>query len=193
MEKKFVCACGLTCCDCLFYKRDFFDAANTMRRTIEEYRIDFFYDKLSNKEVNSQIAEHLKQDAEEFNGLFTIFNRMPDFVKFLDAITAIQCKNTCRDKGGCSIGGITHKCDVIECITDKAIEGCWQCTDNKSCEKLSFVKSHYGKTIVENLEKLESERVDSLLSRGNQYYEWQRKIIKMQEANHHESEQSRSK
>jgi hypothetical protein len=27
MEKNLVCPCGLTCCDCLFYKSEIYDAA----------------------------------------------------------------------------------------------------------------------------------------------------------------------
>ena len=178
MERKYVCACGLICSDCLFYKKDFFEAANTMKNLIDEYRFDFFYNLLSRKEVNAQIAEHLNQDKAEFQDMFTIFEKMPDFVKTLEAIIKIQCKNTCREKNGCTIGGITHSCEVIECVNKKNIEGCWKCSENKTCTKLSFQKKSYGKTITENFDKLEKEGMDSLKSRGNQYYVWQWKILK---------------
>jgi hypothetical protein len=178
MEGKYVCACGLTCCDCLFYKKEFFDAANIMKNLIDEYRFDFFYNRLSKKEVNGRMAKHLKQDETEYNEKFLIFEKMPEFVKVLEGIISIQCKNTCREKNGCSMGGITHTCEVIECVNKKNLEGCWKCSEYRTCEKLSFQKMSYGKTILDNLEKLEESGMNSLQPRGNQYYEWQRKIIK---------------
>jgi hypothetical protein len=178
MESKYVCPCGLICTDCLFYKKEFFEAANTMKKLIDEYRFDFFFHLLSRKEVNGQIAEHLQMDQAEFQDKFSIFEKMPEFVKVLEGIIAIQCKDTCREKNGCSIGGSTHACEVVECVNQKNIEGCWMCAENKTCNKLSFQKTSYGKTILENFEKLALEGLSSLQSRGNQYYEWQRKIIK---------------
>ncbi len=178
MESKYVCPCGLICSDCLFYKKEFFEAANTMKRLINEYRFDFFYSILSRKEVNGPIAEHLRLDKAEFQEKVSIFQEMPEFVKVLDGIIAIQCKNTCREMNGCSIGGSTHACEVLECVNQKNIEGCWQCAEYRTCGKLSFQKASYGKTILENFEMLEKEGMGSLPSRGNQYYEWQRKIIK---------------
>ncbi len=181
MENKYVCACGLTCCDCLFYKKEFFEAANTMKRLIDGYRFDYFYNILSKKEVSGQIAEHLKADKAEYQAMFRIFEKMPDFVKVLEGIISTQCKYTCREKNGCSIGGITHACEAIECVSKKGIEGCWKCAEYKTCDKLSFQKNNYGKTVTENLAQLEREGMSSLQARGNQYYQWQRRIIKANE------------
>jgi len=178
MEKKYVCPCGLTCCDCLFYKKEFFESAHAMKKLIEEYRFDYFYNLLSRKKINGKMAEHLKQEKFEYIEKFSIFETMPDFVKTLDGIISIQCKNTCRENNGCSIGGVTHACDVLTCVNEKYIEGCWECTEHQTCKKLSFQKSNYGKTISENIELLKNQGTDSLQARGNQYYEWQRKIIK---------------
>jgi hypothetical protein len=178
MENKYVCACGLTCCDCLFYKKEFFEAAKTMKSLIDEYRFDVFYSMLCKSEVSGQIAAHLKQDKTEYQAMFCVFEHMPDFVKVLDGIIAIQCKQTCREKNGCSIGGVTHGCEAIECVTNKGLEGCWKCAEYRTCDKLYFQKNSYGKTVTENLSQLESEGISGLRPRGNQYYEWQRRIIK---------------
>jgi len=178
MEEKYVCACGLTCCDCLFYKKEFFEAAKTMKSLIDEYRFDFFFSTLSKSEVSGQIAAHLKQDRAQYEALFRVLEGMPDFVKILEGIITIQCEHTCREKNGCSIGGMTHRCEALDCVSRKGLEGCWKCAEYDTCDKLAFQKKSYGKTITENLTRLEKEGMSSLRPRGNQYYEWQRKTIK---------------
>jgi len=178
MENKHVSVCGLTCCDCLFYKKEFFQAVKTMKRLIDEYRFDIFFSSLSNSETSGQIASHLRQDGAQFEAMFRVFEHMPDFVKVLDGIIAIECKHTCRDENGCSVGGTPHQCAALECANSKGLEGCWKCTEYRTCDKLAFQKKAYGKTVTENLAHLERAGTNSLRPRGNQYYEWQRKIIK---------------
>lgn len=141
----------------------------------------FFFGMLSKVEVSAHIAEHLKRDKTQTEAIFRIFKQMPDFVNVLEGILAIQCEKTCREKNGCSIGGSTHQCSALECVNSKGVEGCWECDDYKTCDKLAFQKKSYGKTVIENLARLEREGKGSLRPRGNQYYEWQRKIIKANE------------
>ncbi len=181
MEDKYVCPCGLTCCDCLFYNKEFFAAAGAMKRLIDEYRFDVFFAMLSKSEVSAHIASHLKRERIQFEEMCRVFERMPDFVKVLEGIIAIQCEHTCKEKNGCSIGGSTHRCEALECVNSKGIEGCWQCAEYRLCDKLAFQRRSYGKTVTENLARLEKEGPDSLRPRGNQYYEWQRKTIKANE------------
>jgi len=178
MEKKYVCACGLTCCDCLFYRPDFFEAARKMKEIINEFRIDIFFKLLNRRETNERIAEHLNQDKEVFLKKFASFEKMEQFVEVLNAIVEIQCKQTCFENKGCSIGGIKHRCKTIECVNEKGLNGCWECGENERCEKLSFQKMSYGKSVIENLEILRTKGLGCIKSRGNQYYEFQRKIIK---------------
>ena len=178
MEDKYVCPCGLTCCDCLFYKREFFDAARTMKRLIDEYRFDVFFGTLSRSEASSHIAAHLGRDRAEFTAMFRAFEHMPEFLQVLEGIIGIQCEQACREKNGCSIGGATHQCKALACVNSKGIEGCWKCAEYTTCDKLAFQRRSYGKTVTENLAQLEREGAASLRSRGNQYYEWQRKTMK---------------
>jgi hypothetical protein len=181
MERKYVSACGLTCCDCLFYKKDFFQAARTMKRLIDEYRFDVFFNSLSKMETSGAIASHLRCDGSQLADMFRVFVHMPAFVKVLEGIIAIECKNTCREKAGCSIGGTPHQCAALECVNSKGFEGCWKCPEFKSCDKLAFQKKAYGKTVTENLAHLEKGGTTSLRARGNQYYEWQRQMIRADE------------
>jgi hypothetical protein len=181
MESKYVSACGLTCCDCLFYKTEFFQAARTMKMLIDEYRFDVFFNSLSKRETSGAIASHLRRNGAQLEDMFRVFEHIPDFVKVLEGIIAIECKHTCREENGCSIGGTPHQCAALECVKSKGLEGCWKCTEFKTCDKLAFQKKAYGKTVTENLAHLERVGANSLRPRGNQYYEWQRKMIKVSE------------
>ncbi len=182
MDSKYVAACGLTCCDCLFYKPEFFEAANTLKKLIDEYGFDIFYRELSKQEVSAEIAEHLKQDNTKLHAMFRVFEKMPEFLEVLNGILRIRCRHTCREKHGCSIGGGRHQCDVIECVTEKRLEGCWKCSEYGTCSKLAFQKKHYGRTVAENLAQLEREGMNCLQPRGNQYYEWQRRAAQAKES-----------
>lgn len=47
MDKKLVCPCGLTCCDCLFYKTEIYETAKKLRKLIIEHELDKFLNILS--------------------------------------------------------------------------------------------------------------------------------------------------
>ncbi len=177
MESKYVSACGLTCCDCLFYKKEFFEAARTMKRLMAEYGFGLFFNALSNREKSDEIATQLGLDGAQLEGLLRVFERMPDFAKVLDGFVAVECRHTCREKNGCSIGGTPHQCAALKCVNSKGLDGCWKCAEYRTCDKLAFQKAKYGRTVVENLSRLAREGTSTLKSRGNQYYEWQRRIM----------------
>ncbi len=42
MDKKLMCLCSLTCCDCLFYKRELYETAQKLRELIKINDFDFF-------------------------------------------------------------------------------------------------------------------------------------------------------
>jgi hypothetical protein len=179
MDEKYVCPCGLTCCDCLFYKSEIYEAAIKLKKLIKDSQLDIFLTILSKHEVHKIMAKHLGEEDTKFGQIFETFNKLPDFFNILESIIKIQCKKTCRESGGCSIGGITHECEAVKCIKLKGYKGCWECSDYKSCNKLIFQKTSYGETIEGNLKLMKEKGIESVKSRGNQYYEWQRKLIKL--------------
>ena len=101
---------------------------------------------------------------------------MPDFLDVLDGLIALQCKKTCQEAGGCSMGGVTHECETLECIKSKGYNGCWDCAECENCEKLNFLKRGYGETIEGNLKIIKEEGMEAVKLRGNKYYAWKRKI-----------------
>ena len=179
MEEKLVCPCGLTCCDCLFYKSEIYDAARKLKEVIELNDLDLFLIGNSRKTNWKSMAEHLMltedQEWEQVGQYFDMFKDMPLFMKILDGIIKLQCKATCTEAGGCSLAGRTHDCHALECVKSNGYDGCWQCEKFESCDKLNFVKKHYGYVIEENLKIAKEKGIEEVKSHGNKYYAWQRK------------------
>ncbi len=175
MDKNFVCPCGLTCCDCLFHKSEIYAAASKLRRLIKESQLDIFLVLLSKPESWKAMAEHLGEDGNELGRYFKPFGKMSDFLEVLDSLIKIQCKSTCQEAGGCSLGGVTRECLALRCIKSEKYDGCWDCSEITGCEKLKFLKRGYGETIEGNLSIIKEKGLAAVVSRGNNYYAWQRK------------------
>ncbi|MDT8902941.1 DUF3795 domain-containing protein [Anaeroselena agilis] len=179
MDRKLVCPCGLTCCDCLFYKPEIYEAAFNLRELIKKHGLDTFLSICSNKNVWKVMGAHLDVDesqvGDEIGRHFDAFEQMPAFMSVLDGIIKLQCKSTCQEAGGCSFGGNKHECGALKCIRAKGYDGCWQCSESEQCEKLTFLKSSYGFVIEENLTTIRERGAAAVEPRGNQYYGWQRR------------------
>ena len=175
MDSKLVCPCGLTCCDCLFYKSQIYETAGKLKELIKASQLDTFLNLIIENKGWNGIAKHLGQDGSEIGQYFESFKEMPDFLNVLDGIIKLQCKTTCQESGGCSLGGITHECEALKCIRSKRYDGCWDCAEVGSCDKLTFLKRNYGETIEGNLRIIKDEGMEAVKSRGNKYYAWQRK------------------
>jgi hypothetical protein len=179
MDKKMVCPCGLTCCDCMFYKSEIYEAASRFKDTIKKYEFDKFLSILSNRKGWETMRKHLQlEESQMWDRFGKHFDAFKDIIKFmstLDSIIGLQCKNTCQEASGCSFTGETHKCGALECIIEKEYKGCWECSEYRGCDKLSFLRNSYGKVIEENLNLIKEKGIDAVESRGNEYYAWQRK------------------
>jgi hypothetical protein len=179
MDEKLVCPCGLTCCDCLFYKSEIYEAAQKLRDLIKINDLDVFFNNFSNRKNWELIAieMHLSDDQawEKVGQYFDRFKEMTTFMNILDGIINVQCKATCQEKGGCSAGGSTHQCNTVRCVKSKGYNGCWQCDEFENCDKLKFLKNRYGFIIEENLRTAKEKGVEAVKSHGNRYYAWQRR------------------
>lgn len=179
MEEKFVCPCGLTCRDCMFFQQEVFDAAAVLKDLIKKHDLDTFLTLCSKKQSIQAMGAHLGLDEErstgEFAAQFEIFESMPEFMRILDAVIQLRCRQTCREAGGCSEGGKTRVCIALQCVQSKGLDGCWACGSYKSCDKLSFLKNSYGHVIDENLQLIHEKGPAAVQSRGDEYYAWQRK------------------
>jgi hypothetical protein len=159
----------------LFYKEEIYQTARKLKEVIRISQLDKFLNLIVKNRGWNGIANHLGQDSSAIEKHFRSFDKLPAFMEVLEGIINLQCKTTCQESGGCSIGGVTHKCEALKCINEKGFEGCWQCGEFKNCEKLSFLRKNYGETIDGNLEIIKNEGVEAVKSRGNEYYAWQRR------------------
>ncbi|QSH40685.1 DUF3795 domain-containing protein [Lentisphaerota bacterium ZTH] len=176
MDKKYIAPCGLICIDCLFYKPEIYETAKKLKDIIKNSQLDIFLELITENESWNVIADHLNSSKAETGKNFEVFKKLPDFLKVLDGLIELQCKVPCRDKKGCSMGGVTHKCDALKCLTAKGYDGCWECAESESCDKLSFVRQAYGKTITKNFKTIKEKGIEAVKSHGNKYYAWQRNI-----------------
>lgn len=183
MDKKFVCACGLTCCDCLFYsgRSEVYDTAAKLKQLIKESQLDVFLTILSKNEVNQAMAHHLGVDETEFADFFEPFKKLPIFFEVLEGIIKMQCQKTCQEANGCSMMGSLKECEAIKCVRQKGYAGCWECSDQENCDKLFFQRRSYGETITGNFKIIRENGMEAVKSRGNRYYEWQRRVNAVRE------------
>jgi hypothetical protein len=146
---------------------------------IKTHDLDQFFQTVSNPKNWQAIAAQMHLNADEawekFGQYFDRFKDMAVFTGILDSIIKLQCKTPCREAGGCSVAGNIHQCSALQCVKSKQYQGCWQCDEFESCDKLKFLKKNYGFVIEENLKTAREKGVTEVKSYGNRYYAWQRK------------------
>jgi len=175
VDKKDICACGLTCCDCLFHKEGIYETAAKLKEEIKNSQLDVFLNLIVKNKGWNGIARHLSQDGDVFAEHFKSFEKLPAFMEVLDGIINLQCKTTCSEADGCSIAGDTHQCATLLCCKEKGFVGCWECDSFENCDKLTFLKMNYGDTIEGNLKIIRDHGIGAVKSRSTQYYAWQKK------------------
>lgn len=74
----------------------------------------------------SKIVEALSK-----NSFFKTFNNYPLCYEVLGAMVKLRCRKICKD-GGAAF------CEIRKCCQKKGIEGCWECEEFETCEKLDF-------------------------------------------------------
>ena len=105
--------CGLNCAECFGYKMTVSEAAKSLRREMR--------------------AAKLKEAWKEIPFL----GEYEPFKKALDGLAMLRCKNACRGGGG------PPWCKIRRCCQKKGFDGCWECADSETCDKLEerFIKN----------------------------------------------------
>lgn len=65
------------------------------------------------------------------------------FLAKLDELIALRCTKICKDGGG------NPECTIRKCCLKKRIDGCWDCDNFESCDKLKDQYIHNIKQIKE--------------------------------------------
>jgi hypothetical protein len=125
--------CGLYCGDCAGYTQSIADLARDLREELRLHRV-------------AQIADALAK--------IPFFKEFKDYEKcynLLGTMTKMRCKQTCRGDSG------PPNCKIRKCCRAKKIEGCWQCDEFPTCEKLKMLEPGHGVAHLKNLRKLKRQ------------------------------------
>jgi len=148
-DRNQIAYCGLYCGDCFAHKGKIADLARDLRKELRQSKFD-------------KTAESLSDIS-----FFKVFENYGQCYEVLGALVKFRCKNACRDGGGPPF------CKIRKCSQKKGIEGCWECDEFETCEKLDFLKPGHGDAHLKNLRKIKKRGIDEFLG-GTRY--WYNKI-----------------
>lgn len=139
-ERDLIAYCGLYCGDCFGYQGKIADLARDLRKELRQAKF-------------SKTADFLSTVS-----FFEVFKNYSQCYEVLGAMVKFRCKNTCKGGGGPPF------CKMRKCCQKKGIEGCWQCDEFETCEKLAFLKPSHGDAHIKNLRRINKTGIDSFLS-----------------------------
>ncbi len=142
-ENDLIAYCGLYCGDCFNRKGEIADLARDLRKKLREAKFD---------RVSRGLSRFFKQ-----------FENYEQCYGVLGAMVRLRCKKSCRDGGG------NPSCKIRKCCQKKGIEGCWECEEYKTCEKLDFLKTIHEDAHLKNLRKIKTKGIDKFLE-GKRYW-----------------------
>lgn len=119
--------CGLYCGECPNHTGVIADLARDLRKELRTYRWD-------------KTAELLSDYP-----FFKDYENYDDCYKVLGAMVKMRCSRTCRE------GGANPSCKIRICAKKKELDGCWECPDFETCEKLEFLSVNHGVAHLKNL------------------------------------------
>jgi len=125
--------CGLYCQDCHGYNGKIPDLARDLRKELREKRYDKFAHFISTYSFG--------KDYKNYDECY----------KVLGAMVKFRCKKGCRDGGGSPF------CKIRKCAQKKELDGCWECSDFETCNKLDFLKNVHGDAHIKNLKKIKKK------------------------------------
>lgn len=145
-NKDLIAYCGLYCGGCPIYKGKIADLARDLRKELREVKFD-------------KTAEALSEIS-----FFKIFNNYQQCYEVLGAMVKLRCRKVCKDGGGPPF------CKIRKCCQKKGIDGCWECEEFETCEKLDFLKPGHGDAHIKNIRKIRKEGTEEFLKRGKYWY-----------------------
>jgi len=147
--------CGIYCGDCIRYRSRSADLARELVSELQDTEFDKYADI---KSSSAKQPDAVKQ-----------FEHYKECYEVLEAIAALQCNTPCRLGGGCP----TFSCEILECCQKKGFDGCWECGEFESCEKLESLKSISGDSPQQNLKKIKELGLDRWAGHRYKPYIWQ--------------------
>lgn len=138
--------CGLYCPDCPNRKGVIADLARDLRKELRTYRFD------KTAELLSSIS------------FFKEFKNYSECYEVLGAMVKMRCGRTCRNGGG------NPACKIRKCVQKKKLQGCWECNEFETCEKLSYLEGNHGKAHMKNLRIIKKKGVEEFMKGKKHWY-----------------------
>ncbi|MDD5288086.1 MAG: DUF3795 domain-containing protein [Dehalococcoidales bacterium] len=120
--------CGLDCADCINHKGEIADMARDLRKKLRE--------------------EKFAQMAPGLSKFFKPLRNYEVCYEVLGAMVRLRCNRACHEGGG------NPYCRVRLCCQKKEIDGCWECAEFETCQKMDFLEPIHGDEHLKNLRKL---------------------------------------
>jgi hypothetical protein len=131
--EELVTYCGLYCGDCHGYTGRVADLARDLRKELRQTRYDLFADFMA-----------ITPFGKVFENYDTCYEVLGQMVKF-------RCRRGCRNGGG------NPGCTIRKCVLKKELDGCWECAEFETCEKLDFLIPVHGDAHKKNLRRLKKQ------------------------------------
>jgi len=145
-ESELTAYCGLYCGDCIRYRCRAADLSESLLDEIE-------------KNHWLQYTAVKKSDVEAFDQ----FEALP---KLLKALAELKCNTPCRAGGD----GCGQPCAISACVKGKDLDGCWQCPDFETCDKLEFLVPLHGDSVRNNLRAIQQHGLENWAQHRDKCY-----------------------
>ena len=145
-ERDLIAYCGLYCGDCFSHEGKVADLARDLRKELRRAKFD-------------RTAESLSDIS-----FFKVLENYGQCYEVLGTMVKFRCKKACKGGGGPPF------CNMRKCSLKKGIEGCWECDEFETCEKLDFLKPIHGDAHLKNLRKIKKQGIDRFLEGKKHWY-----------------------
>ena len=145
-DRNLIAYCGLYCGDCFGHKGKVADLARDLRKELRQARFE-------------KTAEFMSTFS-----FFEVFKNYGQCYEVLGALVKLRCKKACKGGGGPPF------CKMRKCCQKKRIEGCWECDDFETCEKLDFLVPSHGDAHLKNLRNLKKKGFNDFLKGKKHWY-----------------------
>jgi hypothetical protein len=147
-EQDLTAYCGLYCGDCVRFQSKASDLSDELLDEIEKQHL-------------SDYANVKKTHTKEFENFDTL-------ISTLKAISKFKCDLPCRLGGD----GCEGSCEIIKCVKDKSIAGCWECKEFETCGKFDFLKPFHGEGPINNLRLINKYGLSNWAPFRDKCYPW---------------------
>jgi hypothetical protein len=137
-NEKTIAFCGLCCADCHGYQQKIPDLARDLRKELRDTKYKKFADFIATYNFGKYYKDYDKCYA------------------VLGAMVRFRCK-------GCKTGGGPPFCKMRRCCQKKGFEGCWQCNEFETCEKLKFLEPVHEDAHIKNIKTLKTKSKEEFL------------------------------